>query len=246
MLLGLVREGEGVAAQVLVSLGVDLHRVRQQVIQLLAGYEGTAAPGASTYPPPRGGERRGRLVVCSFCGRQPPESGPLVSGHDAIICGRCIRQWYQHLDQSGSEPFPPPVVVRRHGVRRVGPPPADPDSARAGIASAFSAHGTSSQDGRSVPTVERGDNLGPVLAEAKERHRDTVPETADVAVSVDEIEFIDPSHAAVWFTISVDGRALLGSDLGDAVLVDGEWKMARSTFCGLMARAGVACPPEVD
>ena len=37
MLLGLVREGEGVAAQVLVSLGADLSRVRQQVIQLLSG-----------------------------------------------------------------------------------------------------------------------------------------------------------------------------------------------------------------
>jgi ATP-dependent Clp protease ATP-binding subunit ClpC len=40
MLLGLVREGEGVAAQVLVSLGADLSRVRQQVIQLLSGYQG--------------------------------------------------------------------------------------------------------------------------------------------------------------------------------------------------------------
>src|SRR6202142_1112886 len=38
MLLGLVREGEGVAAQVLVNLGADLSRVRQQVIQLLSGY----------------------------------------------------------------------------------------------------------------------------------------------------------------------------------------------------------------
>ena len=39
MLLGLVREGEGVAVQVLVSLGADLSRVRQQVIQLLSGYQ---------------------------------------------------------------------------------------------------------------------------------------------------------------------------------------------------------------
>jgi ATP-dependent Clp protease ATP-binding subunit ClpC len=37
ILLGLLREGEGVAAQVLVRLGADLNRVRQQVIQLLAG-----------------------------------------------------------------------------------------------------------------------------------------------------------------------------------------------------------------
>ncbi len=46
MLLGLVREGEGVAAQVLVSLGADLGRVRQQVIQLMSGYQGKEAVGA--------------------------------------------------------------------------------------------------------------------------------------------------------------------------------------------------------
>lgn len=40
LLLGLVREGEGVAARVLVKLGADLPRVRQTVIQLLSGYEG--------------------------------------------------------------------------------------------------------------------------------------------------------------------------------------------------------------
>jgi ATP-dependent Clp protease ATP-binding subunit ClpC len=37
ILLGLIREGEGVAAQVLVKLGADLNRARQQVIQLLHG-----------------------------------------------------------------------------------------------------------------------------------------------------------------------------------------------------------------
>jgi ATP-dependent Clp protease ATP-binding subunit ClpC len=42
ILLGLIREGEGVAAQVLVKLGADLSRVRQQVIQLLSGYQGPA------------------------------------------------------------------------------------------------------------------------------------------------------------------------------------------------------------
>ena len=40
ILLGLISEGEGVAAQVLVKLGADLNRVRQQVIQLLSGYQG--------------------------------------------------------------------------------------------------------------------------------------------------------------------------------------------------------------
>ena len=40
ILLGLIREGEGVAAQVLVKLGADLNRVRQTVIQLVSGYQG--------------------------------------------------------------------------------------------------------------------------------------------------------------------------------------------------------------
>ncbi len=41
ILLGLIREGEGVAARVLLSLGADLEKVRNQVIQLLSGYQGS-------------------------------------------------------------------------------------------------------------------------------------------------------------------------------------------------------------
>ena len=59
MLLGLVREGEGVAAQVLTSLGADLSRVRQQVISILSGYQGRenagAAVGQSSSPEPNSG-----------------------------------------------------------------------------------------------------------------------------------------------------------------------------------------------
>ncbi|MFV0494854.1 ATP-dependent protease ATP-binding subunit ClpC [Mycobacterium sp.] len=54
ILLGLIREGEGVAAQVLVKLGAELTRVRQQVIQLLSGYQGKEAAEAGTGG--RGGE----------------------------------------------------------------------------------------------------------------------------------------------------------------------------------------------
>ncbi|HUH53148.1 MAG TPA: ATP-dependent Clp protease ATP-binding subunit [Microbacteriaceae bacterium] len=39
ILLGLLREGEGVAAQVLIKLGADLNRTRQTVIQMLSGYQ---------------------------------------------------------------------------------------------------------------------------------------------------------------------------------------------------------------
>ncbi len=58
LLLGLIREGEGVAAQVLVKLGADLPQVRQEVVQLLGGRAGRGVLGER----PRLGKRaRARL-----------------------------------------------------------------------------------------------------------------------------------------------------------------------------------------
>jgi ATP-dependent Clp protease ATP-binding subunit ClpC len=64
ILLGLIREGEGVAAQVLVKLGADLNRVRQQVIQLLSGYQGKEPQGAGVGPAE--GTPAGSLVLDQF------------------------------------------------------------------------------------------------------------------------------------------------------------------------------------
>ena len=52
ILLGLIREGEGVAAQVLKNLGAELDEMRKQVIELLGGPEvqGTKAPRKSKTP----------------------------------------------------------------------------------------------------------------------------------------------------------------------------------------------------
>jgi ATP-dependent Clp protease ATP-binding subunit ClpC len=63
ILLGLIREGEGVAAQVLVKLGADLNKVRAQVIALLQGYQGgpkEAGAGAGEQAP------TGSLVLDQF------------------------------------------------------------------------------------------------------------------------------------------------------------------------------------
>jgi hypothetical protein len=51
ILLGLIREGDGVAAQVLVKLGADLNRMRQQVIELVSDLR------------PQSGRRPAREVV---------------------------------------------------------------------------------------------------------------------------------------------------------------------------------------
>ena len=70
ILLGLIREGEGVAAQVLVKLGADLSRVRQQVIQLLSGYAG-AKEGA-----PQGGGASGEAQPSRLARARPVRPQP--------------------------------------------------------------------------------------------------------------------------------------------------------------------------
>ncbi|MBV8985313.1 MAG: AAA family ATPase, partial [Acidimicrobiia bacterium] len=91
ILLGLIREGEGVAAQVLVKLGADLSRVRQQVIQLLSGYAGgKEAASAGTGP-----------------GESTP-SGSLV-----------LDQFGRNLTQLAREKKLDPVIGREREIERV-------------------------------------------------------------------------------------------------------------------------------
>src|SRR6188508_1796 len=92
ILLGLIREGEGVAAQVLVKLGADLSRVRQQVIQLLSGYAG-AKEGA-----PQGGGQSGEAAP----------SGSLV-----------LDQFGRNLTSAAREGKLDPVIGREKEIERV-------------------------------------------------------------------------------------------------------------------------------
>jgi ATP-dependent Clp protease ATP-binding subunit ClpA len=104
MLLGIAREGENVAAQVLVRMGPDLVRVRQQVLSMLPEYEGREPADIDLWWPPRNGSteqeatQEADLSECSFCGRRPPESGRLIPGRGAFICGHCIAEWNDRLD----------------------------------------------------------------------------------------------------------------------------------------------------
>ncbi len=98
ILLGLIREGEGVAAQVLVKLGADLARVRQQVIQLLSGYSGgKESQGAGA---PAGGG--------SQTGETSPGGGSLV-----------LDQFGRNLTQLARDKKLDPVIGREKEIERV-------------------------------------------------------------------------------------------------------------------------------
>ena len=93
ILLGLIREGEGVAAQVLVKLGADLNRVRQQVIQLISGYQG------------QGGLRRRRRGGVQ---QEGTPAGSLV-----------LDQFGRNLTQAAREGKLDPVIGREKEIERV-------------------------------------------------------------------------------------------------------------------------------
>ncbi|MCU1417914.1 MAG: Chaperone protein clpB, partial [Schumannella sp.] len=90
ILLGLIREGEGVAAQVLVKLGADLNRVRQQVIQLLSGYQG----------------------------KEPAAAGA-AAGEAAPSTSLVLDQFGRNLTQQGREGKLDPVIGREKEIERV-------------------------------------------------------------------------------------------------------------------------------
>ncbi|WP_298075835.1 ATP-dependent Clp protease ATP-binding subunit [uncultured Corynebacterium sp.] len=104
ILLGLIREGEGVAAQVLVKLGADLSRVRQQVIQLLSGYEGNEEENG-------GGEPATAGVGSS------PEGAPSRPGQKSNSL--VLDQFGRNLTQAAKDGKLDPVVGRENEIERV-------------------------------------------------------------------------------------------------------------------------------
>ena len=74
ILLGLIREGEGVAAQVLQKLGADLPKVRQTVIQLLSGVQGDDQPSAPSSAKGRGEQPAGGSTILDQFGRNLTQS----------------------------------------------------------------------------------------------------------------------------------------------------------------------------
>jgi len=94
ILLGLIREGDGVAAQVLQQLGAELQKVRQTAIQLLAG------PGGSEEAGPRAGTGAG--------GREPGTSGSTI-----------LDQFGRNLTQTARSGELDPVIGRSREIERV-------------------------------------------------------------------------------------------------------------------------------
>jgi hypothetical protein len=238
MLLVLVREGEGVAAQVLVSLGADLARVRQQVIQLLTGYQGKESVGAEPGSPvrPQGpvahvggvssaGTSRG---TCSFCGRDLWEVDRYVWTGVATICAGCVA-----LDSAAIEDETPPGGEVAFPPRLFGSPPDD--GAVAEVVAAFQS--TFGPAPRSRDAFEDAEDLEPYLEELESQYP-----VRPGLVRVASLRFIAPGWVEVEFVLRLFDPAL--SIEGNAVCQDGRWMVTRPTVVRALARAGIAVPPS--
>ena len=96
ILLGLIREGEGVAAQVLTNLGADLQTVRHNVVQLLSGYQGGQAEGGET------------VGVGGSSSPQGQKSGSAI-----------LDQFGRNLTKAAHEQKLDPVIGRKNEMERV-------------------------------------------------------------------------------------------------------------------------------
>jgi ATP-dependent Clp protease ATP-binding subunit ClpC len=113
ILLGLIREGEGVAAQVLQKLGADLNRVRQQVIQLLSGFQGKESAGATTGSGTAAGEAPSSSLVLDQFGRNLTQAAREGKLDPVIGRGQEIERVMQILSRRTKNN---PVLIGEPGV----------------------------------------------------------------------------------------------------------------------------------
>lgn len=113
LLLGLIREGEGVAAQVLVKLGADLPRVRQQVIQLLSGYEGGQDNNPEVTPDAAAGGPVGAGAGAARGGQQG--QGGTGDRSNSLV----LDQFGRNLTQAARDGKLDPVVGREKEIERI-------------------------------------------------------------------------------------------------------------------------------
>jgi hypothetical protein len=242
ILLGLLREGQGVGAQVLVKLGADLPAVRVAVAQLLEGM----APGATVPPAPasiravrpprppmvpgfRAAERR-----CSFCLRSEEHVGRIILGASAMICDECLVR-ASALVASAGEGDPRRLRLRRPVLASV-----DLEEAAPLVEQAFeTVFGSGATVDERLARIESSGGLREVVEAQCAR----AAEMGDPEVWVEHVRFISPDEAEVQWSplLAGGGRVPLH---GFAVLDDDVWKVSRTSYQQIASMAAAPFATE--
>jgi Clp amino terminal domain, pathogenicity island component len=256
ILLGLIREGEGIGAQVLVRLGADLADVRQVVVSLLSGTRGEPQ---GTWTATQSDEPLGRLErehavrrnvsiswsggarepTCAFCGGDLWDLGYVVAGNGAVICEECVAAAGVAVADARSERLARDVPL--HLPARISGAVPDEAAARA-IQDAFMA-----VFGGRDPFEDFDDILedAEVLTHSRSELQARVPQAVGAVTHVERIRFDAPDRARVRFVIMPGGMGAFRFE-GDAIRRGDHWMVSRDTWCDVAARGGVQCPPRSE
>ncbi|WP_430333294.1 hypothetical protein [Rhodococcus sp. ACT016] len=64
------------------------------------------------------------------------------------------------------------------------------------------------------------------------------PIAQGTSATVTNVDVDTPTHATVTYSVSMNGQPVLANQMGEAVKVDGQWKVAQATFCDLLVLQG--------
>jgi hypothetical protein len=136
----------------------------------------------------------------------------------------------------GPECVPPPPELPAAGEQ-----PADPDGARAAVTAAYeAAYAGSNSDEARAAAIADPTGFDTVFEQLRTgSFADTV---LAATAAVREIVFTAPDHAWLRYDIMVNGSQYFTDRFGEAVLIDGAWKVANDTICRDVRLAAIECP----
>jgi hypothetical protein len=149
-----------------------------------------------------------------------------------------------HSTMNPGQPAPEVVIEKRRAKHvPMGDPPEDEATARTSIEYAYSHHAEVDASGANLVNVQMGSGLAGPLGQAARRIPGNPSGTPKIVV--DDIKFLRPDEAVVWFSVEVDGNRLqfVNGREGRAVLVGDRWLVEHATLADLLGMAAVQVPP---
>lgn len=131
---------------------------------------------------------------------------------------------------------PPPEPLPEPGPEQ----PADPEAARAAVTDVFARAYAGLDAEQRGEVIDDPSGLDTVLDELAAGP--FVEQVERARAEVREIVFVSATRAAVRYDIVIEDSSTFGDRLGEAVLVDGAWKVTRATVCRDITLAGATCP----
>jgi hypothetical protein len=168
-----------------------------------------------------------------------------VADCDPVGVASTVRQvdnatWDQTLTDLGDRVNRPGQATTTTPAPALDTPQPQYQGEEAAIANVFTTWISGPGVDATVPLIEDGDALRATLSQVPAGSANAQKHAA----RVDAITLVDDTHAHVTFSIvDENSNVVLGNQQGAAVKIDGTWRVSRATYCALVSRGGIQCPP---